>query len=90
MKLEVRAGLLVSVIAYVAKLDQRCSPSEMIGAPVCSRCSIESLTALSCSASSCSRVISPASYRAYASCSQLGRGSEPTGSVGIPVAVLGS
>jgi hypothetical protein len=35
-------------------------------------------------------LMSFASYCAYARCSQLGRGSEPTGSVGIPVAVLGS
>ena len=62
----------------------------MIGVPVASWCSIESLTALSCSASSWSRVISPASYWPYACCSELGRGSDPTGSVGIPVAVLGS
>ena len=80
----------VSVIAYVAKLDQRCSPSEMIGAPVASPRLIESWTAASCSDSSSSREMFPASYSAYAACSLDGRGREPTGSVGIPVSVLGS
>ena len=32
----------------------------------------------------------PASYAAYAVCNEVGRGSEPTGSVGMPVAVRGS
>ena len=37
-----------------------------------------------------SLLISLASYCAYAACSLSGRGSEPTGSVGIPVSVCGS
>jgi hypothetical protein len=48
----------------VAKLDQRCSPSEMIGEPVASRCRMESSTAASCSFSSADLSISPVSYAA--------------------------
>lgn len=62
----------------------------MIGDPVASNRSIESRTAASCSASSWSAPIFPASYSAYAACSEDGRGRDPTGSVGIPVSALGS
>jgi len=51
----------VSVIGYVAKLDQRCSPSEMMGEPVSSKRAIESRTAASWASASSSLPISPRS-----------------------------
>jgi len=61
----------------------------MIGDPVASKRLMVSPTAAFCSSSSCALVIFLASYAAYACCSLSGRGMEPTGSVGIPVAVRG-
>ena len=78
------------MIGYVAKLDQRCSPSEMIGEPVASQpldrvLDRRVLLGLELVLADLAGVVVRVGLLEPG-----GRGSEPTGSVGIPVSVRGS
>ena len=78
------------MIGYVAKLDHRCSPSEMIGDPVASNFSIESRAAASLQEAYAHYDRGEISKDELAEQQDAGLGREPTGSVGIPVLVRGS